>query len=328
MKADHQPETTLAAPAEELPEGWQPPTCAQHAGVKPVWRCRGCGELLCPACVKRRMLQTLEVHFCVRCGGDCEALHSTRKRSIKAASTRSFASQLGDSFAYPLRHHGWGVILGGALLLWLVDLLAALATGLVASVALGVLQLLLLVFGTGYLAAYMFSVIQTSARGDDRLPDWPDFGDIWNDMFLPLFRLFGTLFLCFGPAVLLHRWLGGAEYGWVFWGAFSVGLLYAPMALIGVAQFESLAAVNPLLVIPSILKTFGSYLVACLILAVAVVFGSIAPALSERFVPWVGGLVSWCLALYFLFVQMRVLGVLYHCRADRLNWFGSTRHTR
>lgn len=136
------------------------------------------------------------------------------------------------------------------------------------------------------------------------------------------------MFLCFGPAVLLHRWLGGAELGWVFWGAFSVGLLYAPMALIGVALFESLAAVNPLLVIPSILKTFGSYLLACVILAVAVVFGSIAPALSERFVPWVGGLVSWCLALYFLFVQMRVLGVLYHCRADRLNWFGKTRRTR
>lgn len=324
MKANEPSDPGFPPLDDDLPEGWRQPACAVHEGVKPAWRCRGCGTLLCGDCVSRRMVQTMEIHFCSQCGADCESLMRPAPRTTKmvaAVSGRRFGSLLVDSFAYPVRGHGWSIILGGAILLWGVDLLAGFAMGLVASVAMALLWLLLVVFGTGYLAAYMFSIIQHSARGEEALPDWPDFGDFWNDMFLPFLRLIGTLLFCFGPALFLDRWLAGDEVGWLYWLAFSAGLLYAPMALIAVAQFDSIAAVSPLLVIPSILKTFGQYIIACLVLGVAVGFGAVGPEWAGQFIPWFGGLISWCLSLYFLFVQMRILGALYHCNEDRLNWF-------
>jgi hypothetical protein len=268
-------------------------------------------------------VQTLEVHFCPQCGGDCESLAKPKRVRVQSRkrTPKRFGARLVDAFRYPLRQMGIGIIIGGAILLWGVELLQRIATGVAAGIAMGILAFMLFVFGTGYLCTYLFSVIQSSARGEDHLPDWPDFGDIWNDMFLPLFRLFGTLLICFGPASLIQHLVGEVGRGWVYWSVFSLGLLYAPMALIGVALFETIAAVNPMLVIPSILKTFGHYLAACAVLAIAVVIGAVGPSLADAFIPFVGGLLSWFLSLYFLFVQMRILGVLYHCHEDELNWF-------
>ncbi|MBI1177573.1 hypothetical protein GC207_09060 [bacterium] len=321
METDESQNLPISDPGNDLPEGWEQPTCAVHVGVKPAWRCNSCGQLLCPECVKRRLVQMNEMHFCTLCGGDCESLVRPKKRSARRSVRPKFGPQLADAFAYPLKNNGWGIILGGALVFWLFDLLSHFALGTVAVLAMGFLKLLLAVFGTGYLAAYMFRVIQTSARGDEQLPDWPDLGDITNDLLMPLFRLFGTLLVCFGPAMIIDRWLGADGRGWIYWTVYTIGLLYAPMALIGVAQFESVAAVNPLLVIPSILKTFGHYLIACVVLVVAVIIGSAGPNLVGAIIPWFGGLLSWCVSFYFLFVQMRILGVLYLCHEDELNWF-------
>ncbi len=79
---------------------------------------------------------------------------------------------------------------------------------------------------------------------------------------------------------------------------------------------------NPLLVIPSILKIFPAYLVACLFLGLIVgvkVLGQFLLGLIP--VPFVPNLIVGFLSLYFLTVQMRVLGLMYHANREHLGWF-------
>ena len=94
------------------------------------------------------------------------------------------------------------------------------------------------------------------------------------------------------------------------------------MAMLAVAMADSLTGLNPLFVIPSICKVPLEYLVACcvvlVIYAVKLAVGFVLAFLS---IPLVTALLSGFLSLYFLTVEMRLLGTLYYTRKDRLNWF-------
>ena len=88
--------------------------------------------------------------------------------------------------------------------------------------------------------------------------------------------------------------------------------------------FDSVAAVNPLLVVPSITKIPGSYL-----LTVALLAGVLAAKWSGDYflprvipIPIVPSIISTCSGLYLLMVEARVLGLLYLVNKERLAWFG------
>ena len=103
------------------------------------------------------------------------------------------------------------------------------------------------------------------------------------------------------------------------------GAIYFPMALLAVAMFDSLAAVNPLLVIPAMRKAPMEYLVV-----VFVSSGIMVVLLVKKFltpfipIPLLPSLVSSGLSFYLFMVQVRLLGILYHARRRELGWFTRT----
>ncbi|MCZ7634828.1 MAG: hypothetical protein M5U12_01405 [Verrucomicrobia bacterium] len=94
------------------------------------------------------------------------------------------------------------------------------------------------------------------------------------------------------------------------------------MALVGLALADSVAGLNPLVIVPSILRLFGPYAAAVSLAAILVlvqfVGGRFADALS---IPVVSSLAVHLLSLYLLVVTARILGVTYYLHREELAWF-------
>jgi hypothetical protein len=242
---------------------------------------------------------------------------------------RSFFSQLPEVFMFPLKGNGLILLIGGTIFFGVLALLQrAPAIGFF----IGGTKLLLGVISGGYMFSYLQKIIQSSAQGDDELPPWPDFTNYWDDIIRPYLQAVALVLICFGPAWLLggkalfELELGG-EVEMTTILAFAalalLGLAYLPMALLAVAMADSIVGVNPLFVIPSILKVPLEYLVVCCVMAAALITQTFCAALLQRFVavPVLPTLLSGFVFLYFLTAAMRLLGVMYHANKDRLNWF-------
>ena len=100
------------------------------------------------------------------------------------------------------------------------------------------------------------------------------------------------------------------------------GCFYLPMALIATSMYGSLFALNPLLIIPSMARIAKEYIAVCLFLGVLIAIRlgvDLGLALAIPF-PIVPDVISGFLDLYFLIVQMRILGLLYFFKEDELSW--------
>lgn len=149
-------------------------SCAAHPGARAVFACDSCARLLCPECVQEghRLL------FCRHCGERAlpldrrEAATTTGRRKQTARRTAAGYSW-GSALFYPLRGYGsfafWGYLVASAVLLVIDHLLVF-----------GGLITLLPGFLLGLvLAQFLFAIAYSTAKGENELPDWPDF-DFWT----------------------------------------------------------------------------------------------------------------------------------------------------
>jgi FHA domain-containing protein len=322
VSASPQPHT---APAPALPAGMSP--CKNHAMNPAEWLCNHCHHLYCNACVLLKTIRSKQVQCCAMCGSQC--IRFGLGVFAKQQEKRSFFSQLPEVFTYPLRGNGLILLIGGTIFFGVLALLQrAPAIGLF----IGAMKLLLGVISGGYMFSYLQKIIHSSAQGDDEMPAWPDFTNYWDDIIRPYLQAVALVLICFGPAWFvggkaLFEFALGGEVQVVTILAFAalslIGLAYLPMALLAVAMADSIAGVNPLFVIPSILKVPLEYLVVCCVMAAALITQTICAALLERFIPLpvLPALLSGFVFLYFLTAEMRLLGVMYYANKDRLNWF-------
>lgn len=161
-----------------------PSRCATHPDRPAELRCDGCGAGLCPECVDEghRLL------FCRRCGEralplDPEAPATTteRRRAVELATAAAYSYR--EALLYPLRGYGayaywayiglqtFGVVVGA------LPVVGGLLT----------LAVLLFLFIVGFLLpAFLFAITRSTGRGENELPDWPDF-DPW-ELVKELFR--------------------------------------------------------------------------------------------------------------------------------------------
>jgi len=94
------------------------------------------------------------------------------------------------------------------------------------------------------------------------------------------------------------------------------------MALLTVAIADSVAGVNPVVVLGSIAKIPGQYAATCgMFLVVLILTGGCNWLLELVKLPIISSMVSSFIGLYGLTVQMRVLGLLYRCNKKKLRWF-------
>src|SRR5206468_13033280 len=118
--------------------------------------------------------------------------------------------------------------------------------------------------------------------------------------------------------------------------ALGFGAIYLPMAFLAVAILDSIAAANPLLVVPSILTAPGEYLICLVPLACSSSLQSSGAFLMKSLFPegWMThsmgpllamiamiALISF-LSFYLIILSVHLLGLLYLTNKAKLGWLG------
>jgi hypothetical protein len=197
----------------------------------------------------------------------------------------------------------------------------------------GLIGILIKAVALGYLFSYVQNIIHSTAAEDERMPDLPAMDDVLGGFF----RLLGTVLISFGPAIALAYLAIAQEQptaGVALIPAIIFGCLYFPMAFLAVAIKDTVMAANPLVVVPSILRVPLAYIVTAILLAgvfavrwtgdaIAGTMGQRAlftRSIAEMFLMF-GLRAIWAfLSVYLLTVTVRILGLLYLTKREKLGW--------
>jgi len=297
--------------------------CKFHPRTLARLVCPKCGRSFCDLCVNTRREGGAIRKMCRTCGVECRPLALQPLRF--APQKPSFPRLVPGAFLYPLRGDGVILLVAGTLFFSLINAAKFIAQfGLIYGLA---ALLILVVFGTGYLTNYMRRILTSSAMGEDKMPDWPDLSDLSSDVISPFLQLLGTALACFIPAMLVAYFVD-TDREWRSWAlvaAYVFGCIYFPMAFLGVAMFDTIGAVNPLLVVPSIVRVLKEYLLMIVLFAVLLLarwLGGEVVLMHLSLPARIGySVVSSFLGLYLLTVEMRLLGLMYLAKKEELGWF-------
>jgi len=283
--------------------------CKFHPEISARFACAQCQHTFCELCVTARFVKGASRRFCRHCGSECRPLQPQIER---AKPPPWFFVSLPGALLYPF--HGSGVILlvAGTAFFYILDHLPFI--GLIL---------------TGYLFAYAKSIITSTAGGWKDPPDWPDFSDWKEDILSPYLQFLALVALCFGPAFIIALWRPGTEtearIG--YFAALGLGALFAPMGMLALAMFDTVAVLNPIALTWSILRVPVHYLVAATAFeTVLLLYWFAGDALQTLVpVPFLPGLIASFLNLYVISVGMRILGLLYVSNQDKFGWFSRLR---
>ncbi|PWU19471.1 MAG: hypothetical protein C5B50_06410 [Verrucomicrobia bacterium] len=317
--------------------------CKHHPKVPGRFFCNKCNQFFCEFCVTTRSSGGVAHKTCRHCGTELSSVMLPIQRPVE----KGFFELLPAAFGYPLRGTGFIMLVVGILIL------AGLRVGLIMvgiggffsvnAILILVAGVIVLIYAGGYLFSYLQSIIHSTAAGDREMPELPGM-NIVDTILLPFGRFVGIGLVCFGPGIGLLIWANhdrAIGEGFVWSGpsilgiaAILIGGLYFPMAFLSVAILDSIAAANPMLVMPSIVKVPGQYFIATFMLG-AVVALRITTTIFLFFVfpkGWtthsmgtlfamIGAIVVVSLTtFYFLLVAVHVLGLVYASKKKELGW--------
>ena len=314
---------TREAPPPEMPAA--PPaavsqnmSCKHHPRTPARWLCSGCGKAFCDLCVSMRPGPTGSQTFCRICGSATEQLEVT----FQEPRQRSFFRELPRAAIYPFRGMGLLIMFAATLLFAGLQFFNVGFIGLIVQVVV-----------LGYLFTYVQNIIHSTAADDDELPDLPPMDEVFSGFF----KMIGVGLISFGPALVV-AWLAIAgeqpAAGIALIPAVIFGCVYFPMAFLAVAIKDTVAAGNPLVVAPSILRVPLEYFVTVILLgavfgarwlgdAISDLMGTQAlrtTSMSTMFLLF-GLRCLWAfISVYLLTVTMRILGLLYLTKSHRLGW--------
>ena len=332
---------SLATPiaVEAVPEVAAPPPapakndkrCARHPANVAQHICPKCRAYACDTCGSLSSAGGKPKVFCPVCGAKAQPLAEFERGQAErqARADLSFQQQVKGVFKYPFGKGGLALLIIGSLMFFGLDVLVTWGWKfrfimLKAVSSVGILAL----FSAGYLCAWLQKILFATAEGEDDVPGWPDFMDWKDDIVMP-FRLAIAAFVAsFGPAFgyLIFHAVNDSEMRLpVLFPLFALGFIYFPMALLAVAMSNNWLAVNPLVVMPAIARLNLQYVVACVVFFGMVLVRFVSESLLHAVlpIPVLPGLISSFIALYFLCVEMRLLGLLYFTNKKRLGWFSA-----
>jgi hypothetical protein len=295
--------------------------CDQHPQAAAKWCCVKCGGAFCSACVKTTRVGGQFFRACPKCGGSCVSV-AEYTRLMTPAPTNFFALWR-EAFSYPFKKDGAILLVCGTTAFALLTgarwvLITAIKFLGILSASLWFAFFLCLVMSVGYLFAFMQSVIQSSARGDQAMPDWPEISGFWDDMVVPFFQFGSIWFLCLGPGIAVMLFVSPlAGLPLVF-----LGLFCLPMAILTVSMADNIGGLNPFIIFSGVGKVPLPYLTICgiFLVVIALMHGS-RMLLELTGIPVLPTVVSTFISLYGLTVEMRLLGLLYFTNKSKLAWF-------
>jgi pSer/pThr/pTyr-binding forkhead associated (FHA) protein len=321
---------TASPPPAAMPEAAPPPiappvavsgsyVCKHHPKTAARYFCAHCKLGFCELCVTTRTTGGDPHKFCRHCGTECSPL----KVQIQQVREKGFFARIPGVFVYPFRGSGLLILIVSTIVFAALDYISA-----------GLFVILIEIVAIGYLFSFMQAIIHSTAAGDQEMPELPGFDDIFGGFL----RLTATVLVSFGLAIVLACVMFAAEQplaAIAIIPAVALGCLYFPMALLAVAILDSIGAVNPLLVIPAILKAPLQYLVTVIVMGgvfgVRILGDVVVGAMStgtyttrsmSELLSVLGLRACWAFAsIYLLTANMRLLGLLYVEKKEEFAWF-------
>jgi len=294
--------------------------CVSHPETAARFQCDGCGKLLCDACIE----ESHRLLLCRLCGERAlplaaEAPATTTERRQTARTVGQGPYGLAKVLLYPFR--------GSGLFLFIATLATAAVVTFVARYGFGCFPIFLWVCWWSLLIGIQFKIIESTAKWENELPDWPEYfsfgerlGEICAYLVIALLQ-FGPLvafLFAFGIEGLatmqpsLAFWLGAAAALWI-------GTALSVMAWGGAALHWRISALRVDNHVRALLRTGGDGLktvnLTFLLFGVVV----ITRALMDEHVPLLGAVLSGVLGIYWTFVAPHLVGLLFRRHAAALH---------
>ena len=229
-------------------------------------------------------------------------------------------TELADAFLYPVRGRGKYMLVAWGVFVTVANIVAFMASFF------GIIIIALLVI---YQFAYLIRIISSTAAGETDPPDWPELTDAWDDILHPLLLVIATLIICIFPTLIylvkVTSSRANPSEDPITFALMCLGVLYLPMGLIAVALWETRTALNPILIITSIIRVMPFYVVAAFAGVSVFAISIVISRYVNLPIPIIGPVVSGAVSLYFLMVEMRICGLIYWCHEEKLAWFPTGR---
>ena len=164
---------------------------------------------------------------------------------------------------------------------------------------------------------YLVEAMQLGASGKEEAPPLSSLTEQVHDV-EPLLYFLAAVALIAGPIVAL-RFLRIENAP--FHAAVAFAFIYLPMAALATTLHNSPFAISPHIILPAILRTRGHYLAAMTAWAAMLISG-LAIRRYMGAAGAFGSLMGNMVCLYLAAAGMRILGILYFCNSQKLNWFG------
>lgn len=226
---------------------------------------------------------------------------------------------IGRLLTYPINGPGLSIITIYAVVpfLWVLLLLVTPLIFVNMVFVLGLVVKALIVLSTIW---YLALCIRTAAEGQVKVPNVFEYGQ--DDTFWSWFRQFLLILipilLCFFPAVILKRY--GVISEPIFWTIQAFGLFLLPMLLLAVVMFDTNEALNPPLIIVSIVSTFLPYCGIVLLFAVPIALTVILSYIGKTTIDLLILLVIRAASLYLYMVDACLLGRFFYKNEEKLRW--------
>lgn len=226
----------------------------------------------------------------------------------------TYSTSLPGAFGFPFKGAGLILLVSGTIFFGFLEFLSKFTWGPV--------RLFAFVMVGGYYMGFLLKIVAASANGDKELPGFPDISNLPDEVVRPFLYSLAIWAIAFGPAVVFFVLSEGESTALLVASvAYAlIGICYMPMAFLRVALFDSFGSLNPLAVFGSILRVPGEYVVAMVVLLIVLVI-NVAVQWLVGDVAFLGGVLSGFASLYFAAVTMRIVGMIYYYKSDKLGWF-------
>jgi hypothetical protein len=223
-------------------------------------------------------------------------------------------------FLFPLNSTGLGMIglfVLSRFILWLGIVGAATLLGVIGlalAVILAVISFLIQI----YACSYTCLCVQASAQGQIKAPDTLqyDMGGLW-EIIKQVLRVIAAVGFCALPAILYCYHNKNLDHR--FWAMAAAGWFFLPMMLLSSIMYDSLAGLNPFLVVFSAFRLFFRYLL--LVLGLTIPAGLfIGLLMYSKTLGIFITLPAQALLLYLAFVGAAMLGRFFQVNENQLDW--------
>ncbi|MCK4885911.1 MAG: hypothetical protein KAS96_00920 [Planctomycetes bacterium] len=193
-----------------------------------------------------------------------------------------------------------------------LPLIAFLANSILGPLAIGV-NLVIIAAGL-YYYWYLTECIRDSASGKTRAPVLSVQLVDFKDVFFSYLTILACGIFFIGPAIVYANYFKRFDY--IFWLLVLYGLIFSPIALLGVVLYDSVSVFNPFFLIGSIISTFINYCRLLLILIFIVVLIWLVNFTS----PFLMGLPAKFLQMYLTMVAAHFIGFFFWKNEAKLRW--------